>query len=180
MSVNLSPIGNGFQFFTTTGIPLAGGYLYTYLAGSTTATATYTTSAGTTANTNPIQLGTDGRPPQEIWLTAGTNYKFVLADSTNAVIQTYDNLYGIIGTSPSVSAVPTGGIIMWSGSIGSIPSGYVLCDGQNGTPNLKDSFVVGSGNTYAVGNTGGFTAASTSSSDTYLPTYYSLAYIQKT
>ena len=147
MSVNLSPIGNGFQFFTTTGIPLAGGYLYTYLAGSTTATATYTTSAGTTANTNPIQLGTDGRPPQEIWLTAGTNYKFVLADSTNAVIQTYDNLYGIIGTSPSVSAVPTGGIIMWSGSIGSIPSGYVLCDGQNGTPNLKDSFVVGSGNT---------------------------------
>jgi hypothetical protein len=180
MSVNLSPIGNGFQFFTTTGIPLAGGYLYTYLAGSTTATATYTTSAGTTANTNPIQLGTDGRPPQEIWLTAGTNYKFVLADSTNAVIQTYDNLYGIIGTSPSVSAVPTGGIIMWSGSIGSIPSGYVLCDGQNGTPNLKDSFVVGSGNTYAVGNTGGFTAASTSSSGTYLPTYYSLAYIQKT
>ena len=180
MSVNLSPIGNGFQFFTTTGIPLAGGYLYTYLAGSTTPTATYTTSAGTTTNTNPIQLGTDGRPPQEIWLTYGTNYKFVLADSTNAVIQTYDNLYGIIGTTPSVSAVPTGGIIMWSGSIGSIPSGYVLCDGQNGTPNLKDSFVVGSGNTYAVGNTGGFTAASTSSSGTYLPTYYSLAYIQKT
>lgn len=180
MSVNLSPIGNGFQFFTTTGIPLAGGYIYTYLAGSSTPVATYTTSAGTTANTNPIQLGTDGRPPQEIWLTSGTNYKFVLADSTNAVIQTYDNLYGIIGTSPSVSAVPSGGIIMWSGSIGSIPSGYVLCNGQNGTPNLQDSFVVGSGNTYAVGNTGGFTAASTSNVGTYLPTYYSLAYIQKT
>ena len=180
MSVNLSPIGNGFQFFTTNGIPLAGGYLYTYLAGSSTPTATYTTSAGTTTNTNPIQLGTDGRPPQEIWLTYGTNYKFVLADSTNAVIQTYDNLYGIIGTTPSVSAVPSGGIIMWSGSIGSIPSGYVLCDGQNGTPNLKDSFVVGAGNTYAVGNTGGFTAASTSNVGTYLPTYYALAFIQKT
>ena len=180
MSVNLSPIGNGFQFFTTTGIPLAGGYLYTYLAGSSTPTATYTTSAGTTTNTNPIQLGTDGRPPQEIWLTYGTNYKFVLADSTNAVIQTYDNLYGIIGTTPSVSAVPSGGIIMWSGSIGSIPSGYVLCDGQNGTPNLKDSFVVGAGNTYAVGNPGGFTAASTSNVGTYLPTYYALAFIQKT
>ena len=180
MSVNLSPIGNGFQFFTTTGIPLAGGYLYTYLAGSTTPTATYTTSAGTTTNTNPIQLGTDGRPPQEIWLTYGTNYKFVLADSTNAVIQTYDNLYGIIGTTPSVSAVPSGGIIMWSGSIGSIPSGYNLCNGQNGTPNLQDSFVVGAGNTYAVGNTGGFTSASTSNVGTYLPTYYALAYIQKT
>jgi hypothetical protein len=180
MSVNLSPIGNGFQFFTTTGIPLAGGFIYTYLAGTTTPTATYTTSAGTSSNTNPIQLGTDGRPPQEIWLTSGTNYKFVLTDSSNSTIQTYDNLYGIIGTSPSVSAVPSGGIIMWSGSIGSIPAGYNLCNGQNGTPNLQDSFVVGSGNTYAVGNTGGFTAASTSSVGTYLPTYYSLAYIQKT
>lgn len=180
MSVNLSPIGNGMQFFTTTGLPLNGGFIYTYVAGSTTAQATYTDNTGTIANTNPIQLGTDGRPPQEIWFTAGANYKFVLADSSNVVIQTYDNLYGIIGTSPSVSAVPSGGIIMWSGSIGSIPSGYVLCDGNNGTPNLKDSFVVGSGNSYAVGNTGGFNSSATSNTGTYLPTYYSLAFIMKT
>lgn len=180
MAVNLSPIGNGFQFFTTTGIPLNGGFIYTYQAGSTTPAATYTDSAGTIPNTNPIQLGTDGRPPQEIWFTDGSTYKFVLTDSANVVIQTYDNLYGIIGASPSVSAVPAGGIIMWSGSIASIPTGYVLCDGTNGTPNLKDSFVVGAGSTYAVGNTGGFTAASTSNIGTYKPLYYSLAYIQKT
>jgi hypothetical protein len=180
MAVNLSPIGNGFQFFTTTGIPLAGGFLYTYQAGSTTPAATYTDSSGATQNTNPIQLGTDGRPPQEIWLTSGSTYKFVLTDSSNVVIQTYDNLYGIIGTTPSVSAVPAGGIIMWSGSIASIPSGYVLCDGTNGTPNLKDSFVVGSGATYAVGNTGGFTSSATSNIGTNLPLYYSLAFIQKT
>ena len=179
MSVNLSPIGNGFQFFTTTGIPLNGGYIYTYAAGTTTPTATYTTSAGTIANTNPIQLGTDGRPPNEIWLTSGTNYKFVLVDSSNNVIQTYDNLYGIIGTASSVTAVPSGGIIMWSGSISSVPSGYYLCDGSNGTPNLKDSFVVGAGNTYAVGNTGGFTSSVTSNVGTNLPTYYALAFIQK-
>lgn len=180
MSVNLSPIGNGFQFFTTTGVPLAGGFLYSYQAGSTTPATTYTDSAGTIANTNPIQLGTDGRPPAEIWFTAGSTYKFVLTDSANVVIQTYDNLYGIIGTSPSVSAVPAGGIIMWSGSIASVPSGYVLCDGTNGTPNLKDSFVVGAGNTYAVGNTGGFTSAATSNVGTNLPLYYALAFIQKT
>jgi len=179
MAVNLSPIGNGFQFFTTTGIPLNGGYIYTYAAGTTTPTATYTTLAGTIANTNPIQLGTDGRPPNEIWLTSGTNYKFVLADSSNNVIQTYDNLYGIIGTTSAVSAVPSGGIIMWSGSISSVPSGYYLCDGSNGTPNLKDSFVVGAGNTYAVGNTGGFTSSVTSNVGTNLPTYYALAFIQK-
>lgn len=70
MSYLLSPIGNGFQFFTTTGTPLNGGFIFTYQAGSTTALATYTTSAGTTANQNPIQLGTDGRPPQEIWLNS--------------------------------------------------------------------------------------------------------------
>jgi hypothetical protein len=95
------------------------------------------------------------------------------------VIQTYDNLYGIIGTTPSVSAVPAGGIIMWSGSIGSIPSGYYICDGSNGTPDLRDRFVVGAGTSYAVGNTGGFTSSVTSSIGTNLPLYYALAFIQK-
>ena len=179
MAVNLSPIGNGFQFFTTTGIPLGGGYIYTYVAGSSTPSSTYTDSTGTVANTNPIQLGTDGRPPNEIWLTSGVNYKFVLTDSTGSVIQTYDNLYGILGSAPSVNAIPSGSIIMWSGSIGSIPSGYYICDGTNGTPDLRDRFVVGSGNTYAVGNTGGFTSSVTSNIGTNLPLYYSLAFIQK-
>ena len=126
MAVNLSPIGNGFQFFTTTGLPLNGGYIYTYQAGSTTPATTYSDNAGTIANTNPIQLGTDGRPPVEIWLTYGINYKFVLADSTNAVIQTYDNIYGIIGVAAtSTSAFTTGMIMLWAGSIGSVPSGQI-------------------------------------------------------
>ena len=156
MAVNLSPIGNGFQFFTTTGLPLAGGYLYTYQAGSTTPLTTYTDNGGTSSNTNPIQLGTDGRPPAEIWLTYSVNYKFVLADSTNAVIQTYDNLYGIIGVQATSGAtIPAGLISMWSGSIGSIPSGWYLCDGSNGTPNLTDRFIIGAGSTYAVNGTGG-------------------------
>jgi microcystin-dependent protein len=159
MAVNLSPIGNGFQFFTTTGLPLAGGYLYTYQAGSTTPLTTYTDNGGTSSNTNPIQLGTDGRPPAEIWLTYGVNYKFVLADSTNAVIQTYDNLYGIIGVQATSGAtIPAGLISMWSGSIGSIPSGWYLCDGSNGTPNLTDRFIIGAGSSYAVNGTGGATS----------------------
>lgn len=49
----------------------------------------------------------------------------------------------------------TGMIIMWSGSIASIPSGWALCDGTNGTPNLTDRFVIGAGSTYAVNATGG-------------------------
>ena len=160
MAVNLSPIGNGFQFFTTTGLPLAGGKIYTYQAGSSTPLATYTDNAGTVANANPIVLGSDGRPADEIWLTYGYNYKFVLKTADDSTIQTYDNLYGIIGVQPTVGAtIPTGLISMWSGSIGSIPSGWYLCDGSNGTPNLTDRFVIGAGSTYAVNGTGGASTA---------------------
>ena len=156
MSVNLSPIGNGFQFFTTTGLPLAGGLIYTYQAGSSTPLATYSDNGGVYANTNPIVLGTDGRPQTEIWLTYGYNYKFVLQDSSYNTIQTYDNIYGIIGVAPtSQASIPSGLIAIWSGAVGSIPSGWYLCNGQNGTPDLRDSFILGAGNTYAVGATGG-------------------------
>ena len=163
MSVNLSPIGNGFQFFTTTGLPLNAGLLYTYQAGSSTPLATFSDNGGTIANTNPIVLGTDGRPQSEIWLTYGYNYKFVLADSSNNVIQTYDNLYGIIGTQSSGggggTTIPSGLIAIWSGATGAIPSGWLLCDGTNGTPDLRNSFVLGAGNSYSVGQTGGSTDA---------------------
>ena len=51
--------------------------------------------------------------------------------------------------------VPAGGIILWSGSSSNIPSGWALCDGTNGTPNLVDKFVVGATGSYNVGGTGG-------------------------
>ena len=54
-------------------------------------------------------------------------------------------------------SVPSGGIIIWSGSTGSIPSGWVLCNGSNSTPDLRDRFIVGAGSGYSVGNTGGYT-----------------------
>jgi hypothetical protein len=156
MSVNLSPLGNGFNFLDVDGRPLNAGKLYTYQAGSTTPFATYTDVNGLIANTNPIILGTDGRPPSEIWLTDGFFYKFVLTDSSDVTIQTYDNLYGIIGTAPTpATPTPSGGIILWSGSIGSIPAGWVLCNGNNGTPDLRNRFVVGAGSTYSVDATGG-------------------------
>jgi hypothetical protein len=156
MSVNLSPLGNGFNFLDVDGRPLNAGKLYTYQAGSTTPFATYTDVNGLIANTNPIILGTDGRPPSEIWLTDGFFYKFVLTDSDDVTIQTYDNLYGIIGTAPTpATPTPAGVIVLWSGSIGSIPVGWALCNGSNGTPDLRDRFIVGAGSTYAVNATGG-------------------------
>ena len=57
-----------------------------------------------------------------------------------------------------VVAIPSGGIILWSGAANAIPSGFVLCDGNNSTPNLSGKFVVGydaSNGDYDVGDTGG-------------------------
>lgn len=51
--------------------------------------------------------------------------------------------------------IPRGIITMWSGAVDAVPSGWHLCDGKNGTPNLKDRFIVGAGQSYAVGNVGG-------------------------
>ena len=185
MSVNLSPIGNGINFLTNTGLPLAGGLLYTYQAGSSTPLATYTTNNGTIANSNPIILGTDGRLPNELWLTYGYYYKFVLQDAVGSTIATYDNLYGILGTIPATTpALPTGCIILWSGAIGSIPSGFYLCNGANGTPDLRDRFIVGAGSSYSVAQTGGsadsivpshtHTASSTDSGHTHVVANYNI------
>jgi microcystin-dependent protein len=55
----------------------------------------------------------------------------------------------------STHYVPTGGIIMWSGAVSAIPTGWVLCNGSNSTPDLRDRFVVGAGSTYSVDDTGG-------------------------
>jgi microcystin-dependent protein len=53
------------------------------------------------------------------------------------------------------SLVPSGVILLWSGSVASIPAGWLLCDGTNGTPDLRDRFVVGAGSAYNPGVTGG-------------------------
>lgn len=53
------------------------------------------------------------------------------------------------------SSVPQGSIIPWYGSPGNIPNGFALCDGKNGTPDLRDRFLVGAGNAYKLGDIGG-------------------------
>jgi Pectate lyase superfamily protein len=98
MAVFLSPVGGvAAQFFTNTGDVLSGGKLYTYLAGTSTPAATYTSASGTTFNTNPIVLDSAGRVPSsgEIWLGEGVQYKFVVKDSNDVLIASYDNITGI-------------------------------------------------------------------------------------
>jgi hypothetical protein len=96
MAVFLSPVGGAAaQFFTNSGIPLAGGKLLTYAAGTTTPAVTYTSSSGATPHSNPIILNSAGRVATgEIWLD-NTQYKFLLKDSNDVLIATYDNIWGI-------------------------------------------------------------------------------------
>lgn len=53
------------------------------------------------------------------------------------------------------NGLPKGAIIMWHGSIYNIPDGWLICDGQKGTPDLRDRFIVGAGKDYKLNDTGG-------------------------
>lgn len=109
MAVSISLFaGIGAQFFTDDGVPLSGGLIYSYAAGTTTPKTTYTSSAGNTAHPNPIILNSAGRVPGgEIWLTLGS-YKFVLATSNNVTIATYDNVFSAGGNNLVVNFTGTG------------------------------------------------------------------------
>lgn len=95
MSFSLSIFaGAGWQFFDDSGDPLSGGLLYTYQSGTTTPATTYTSSTGSVANPNPIVLNAAGRTPDEVWLTDGSLYKFVLKNSSGVTIGTYNQIPG--------------------------------------------------------------------------------------
>jgi microcystin-dependent protein len=83
-------------------------------------------------------------------LNVGTSANNIVQLNGSAQLPAVDGslLTGIV-------AIPTGAILLWSGSVASIPSGFVICDGTNSTPDLRDRFIVGAGNTYAVDATGG-------------------------
>jgi microcystin-dependent protein len=93
----------------------------------------------------------------------GTSVPNFVAPSTNGNVLTSN------GTTWTSAAIPTpfitGMIMLWSGSIASIPSGWALCNGSGGTPDLRDRFVVGAGSSYAVNATGGATTVTLSTAN---------------
>lgn len=127
-----------------------------------------------------------------------------IADDIGAI--TSEDLTQTLGTStdkaPSEKAVndaisaavsgglPSGVIMMWSGAASAIPTGWVLCDGTNSTPDLRNRFVIGAGRTYAVGAIGGGSKTTyvgdveagpqAKVSTSALPPFYALCYIMKT
>ncbi len=99
---------------------------------------------------------------QEIYTKAevDTSKQAALVSGTN--IKTVGGASLLGSGDITVGGIPSGVITLWSGSSASIPSGWYLCNGANGTPNLMDRFVVGAGSSYPVGATGGSTSASVS------------------
>jgi len=94
MVVYLSSFGGvGWQFFDANGVPLSGGKIYTYLAGTTTPAPTYTDNVGNTPHPNPIVLNSSGRIASgEIWQPAGTSYKYVVETPAGVLIGSFDNV----------------------------------------------------------------------------------------
>jgi hypothetical protein len=135
-SVYLSSFaGAGWQFFSNTGQPLAGGLLYTYAAGTSAPAATYTSNLGNIANTNPIVLDAYGRVPNEIWLTVGSAYKFILQDSSAIQIGSWDNIIGAVGSQNIVTSFDAGttGLTPTAASIGAVSLAGTLNVANGGT-----------------------------------------------
>ena len=78
----------------------------------------------------------------------------------NKLLLYLDELLGNNGQ--NLNLIPSGIISMWSGATSEIPTGWALCNGENGTPDLRDKFIIGAGGNYEVGATGGAAFASIS------------------
>ena len=89
-------------FKDNNGNPLAGGLLYTYVAGTSTPQTTYLDVTGASPNTNPVVLNSRGEA--QVWLTAGLFYKFILQDSAASLIWTVDQITGGAAVVASVTA----------------------------------------------------------------------------
>ena len=84
------------------------------------------------------------------WATKTYTFSPATVAKSSEVNQNFDDMVDQLNT-----AMPSGGIILWSGAVAAIPAGWYLCNGANGTPDLRDRFVVGAGNSYSVADTGG-------------------------
>lgn len=141
--------------------------------------AGYTTNAGTVTSVNLTAgnaITVSGGPVTSTGSItvnhADTSSQPSVNNSGNTFIQDitldgFGHITAINSATVAATSIPTGVVVLWSGSVASIPSGWALCDGTSGTPDLRDRFVVGAGSTYAVDATGG--AATVTLLETNLP-----------
>lgn len=105
------------QYFDDSGNPLAGGLVYSYIAGTSTLQSTYTGASGGTANANPVVLDSNGRAA--IWLDPTLSYKLVIKTSAGVTIKTVDTIAG-----SAASGIPT-----WNANT-TYSMGNIVADGS--------------------------------------------------
>ena len=136
---------------------------YALLAGdSKTASGDFTVTGTLRANAGGIAAGT--------WQVT-TNLQ---VGNTASGVATLAMVGGALKVTPKLDGhgtVPIGAILMWSGATNAIPDGWALCNGQNGTPDLRDRFIVGAGNHYTVNLTNSLTATNVTLTTNNLPTH---------
>ena len=117
MTKALSPLYTASQQFDADGVPLAGGKLYTFVAGTSTPKPTFTDITGTVQNPNPIVLDSSGYLPNAVWVTPAAAYKFELRDADGNIIpgHTTDNVSFSTGGSGG-AALPTNEIGFGTGT----------------------------------------------------------------
>lgn len=170
-AVGTLTVSGGGTGVTTFG---AGGFVKSS-GGTASLTAAAAVALGSeVSGTLPVANGGTGVSTTTAYgvLTGGTT-------STGAFQNAGTGTSGQVLTSNGASALPTwqapvsgfsaGMILLWSGTIATIPSGWALCNGSNGTPDLRDRFVIGAGSTYVVNATGG--AANVTLSTVNLPSH---------
>jgi len=108
-----------------------------------------TTSIHGLANTANVVLTNDSRLADS---RTPLSHLHVIGDSTNlqssldsksATTHNHDASYATVGHTHAGTAIPAGLIAMWGGLAANIPAGWLLCDGQNGTPDLRSRFIKG-------------------------------------
>lgn len=144
------------RFFDANGVPLAGGQLFTYAAGTTTPQTTYSNQGGTT-NTNPVVLDANGYA--DVWIDPTKSYKFVLEDALNNVLWTVDNVNGLptdgglltVNTLPQSTTVTTGTTLFWPNL--TIPNGLSLTVNSGANFSGLHPITVASGGTFTINGT---------------------------
>ena len=132
------------------------------VVGTTITSSWANTTLSDIASALTGSLASDGQTTMTGNMNMGTYQVKNMADpsaaqdaSTKAYVDSTASTLTAAIAAAVAAALPTGVISLWSGSIASIPTGWYLCNGSNGTPDLRDKFIVGAGSTYAVAATGG-------------------------
>lgn len=151
---NIRALGN----ITTASIVQASGGLQSTPIGNATASSAAFTTVSATGAISGVSVAVTGAFTGATLTTTGNTASGNVNATANVVATdaAFAARYLYANGAPILSNwLPPGVIVLWSGSIASIPVGWALCNGSNGTPDLRNLFVVGAGSTYAVGASGG-------------------------